>query len=343
MVLKLIPKVFKSIISASLLALMFAGCANQKVITMAWLPNNSGDNEKAMRAEFGKIITDATGYKVVDKLTTDYNIAMAALESGDAQLGYFGPFEYITGHARDTNIVPLIVESGKSGTISDALYYSRLLVKKGNEGKYKSGNTYSIDNIAGKKISFVSTSSTSGFNMPSAAILAIFHTKSKWKSLTKDDLMQGGAGKFFSQVVFSGSHQLSLVNLLKGNVDVSAVDDIDVQNYLELTSGTDEQPGAVYKVKKDASAPFSDLAGAQFVIIKVIPVLNTPLEANAAFLSQETIDKVVTALTDDKVKDDQLLFRPKGSSMAGLFMQPHRFVKITDADYDTMREILGLK
>lgn len=338
------PRIFTSFFAVSALALMlFAGCAQQKVITMAWLPNNSGDNEKAMRAEFGKIIEEATGYKVKDKLATDYNIAIAALDTGDAQLGYFGPFEYITGHSRNAHIVPLVVESGNSGTLSDALYFSRLLVKKGNEGKYMSGNTYSIANIAGKKISFVSTSSTSGFNMPSAAILAYFHNLPKWKNLTKDDLMQGSAGKFFSQVLFSGSHQMSLVNLLKGNVDISAVDDIDVRNYLDLTSGTDEQPGAVYTVKKDAAAPFTELAGAQFVVVMAIPVLNTPVEVNDAFLSPETVSKIVTALTADKVKDDQVLFRPVGSSMAGLFMQPHRFVKINDADYSDMRQILGLK
>ncbi|MGA2142367.1 MAG: PhnD/SsuA/transferrin family substrate-binding protein [Brevinematales bacterium] len=120
MSLKKESRVIACIISVFMLSMtLFMGCARQKTITMAWLPNNSGDNEKAMRAEFGKIIMNATGYKVVDKLTTDYNIAMAALESGDAQLGYFGPFEYITGHARNSNIVALIVESGNSGTLRE--------------------------------------------------------------------------------------------------------------------------------------------------------------------------------------------------------------------------------
>lgn len=312
-------------------------------ITLAWLPNNSGDNQKAMRAEFDRIIANATGKKVQDKLTTDYNIAIAALDSGDAQLGWFGPFEYMTGHARNPHVVPLVVESGDSGTTQDALYHSRLLVKKGNEGQYKSGDAYSIDSIAGKRISFVSTSSTSGFNMPSSAILTNFHKQDKWKSLTRDDLMQGGEGKFFRQVMFSGSHQLSLANLLMGKVDVSAVDDIDVMSYLDLTSGTDNQEGAIYTVRKGADAPFTDLAGAQFVIIKTIPVLNTPFEANDAFLSQGTLDKIVRALTADKVKNDQLIFRPKGSTVAGLFLQPHRFVKIEDAWYNPMRQILGIQ
>ena len=86
------PRIFTSFFAVSALALMlFAGCAQQKVITMAWLPNNSGDNEKAMRAEFGKIIEEATGYKVKNKLATDFNIAIAAFDAGDAQAWLLRP------------------------------------------------------------------------------------------------------------------------------------------------------------------------------------------------------------------------------------------------------------
>jgi phosphonate transport system substrate-binding protein len=327
-----------------LAAILFSGCGPaSQPITLAWLPNNSGDNQKEMRASFEKVIADATGRSVEEKLTTDYNIAIAAIDSGDAQMAWLGPFEYMTGHARNPHIVPVVIESGDSGTEKDAGYYSRLLVRKGDEGQYQSGSGFSIDNIVGKKISFVSTSSTSGFNMPSAAILAYFNQQAKWKNLVKDDLTQGGSGKFFAQVMFSGSHQLSLANLLLGKVDISAVDDIDVASYLDLVSGTENQEGAVYKVRKGADAPFADLAGKQFVIIKSIPVFTTPFEANDAFLDQATIDKIVQGLTSDQVTNNEAIFRPKGSKAAGLFRQPHRFLKAQDSWYDPMRKVLNIQ
>ena len=105
-----------SLIASSLLV---AGCGTKSAavkepdtITIAWLPNNSSDNQQQFRAELDKVIANATGKKVQDKLTTDYNIAIAAIESGDAQLGFFGPFEYITSHAKDPQIVPLVVAAG---------------------------------------------------------------------------------------------------------------------------------------------------------------------------------------------------------------------------------------
>jgi phosphonate transport system substrate-binding protein len=344
-----VKKVPLLLVGVLLLSSLLAGCATKTstavkepdTITIAWTPNNTSDNQQQFRAEFDKVIADATGKKVQDRLTTDYNIAMAALDSGDAQLGYFGPFEYMTEHAKDPKIVPLVVESGPSGTLSDALYHSRLLVKKGNEDQYKSGNGYALDNLAGKKISFVSTSSTSGFNVPATAIAGYFSKQDKWKNLTKDDLMQGGNGKFFSQVIFAGSHQLSLFSLLTGKADVAAVDDIDVAGYVNLTQGTDEAPGAVYAVRQDAADPFSQLGGAQFVIIDSIPVLNTPIEANSNVLSQETLDKITQALTSDQVTNDPLIFAPK-SAQYGIFTQPNRFLKVEDAWYNPLRQALGI-
>ncbi len=311
-------------------------------ITIAWLPNNSADNERVLREEIARVIAKATGKEVENKLTTDYVIAIAALENGDAQLGWFGPNEYLTSHAKDPKIIPLVVESGDSGTLKDALYHSRFLVKKGNEGQYRSGDGFSIDNIVGKRMSFVSTSSTSGFNMPADAIFGKFSKENKWKGLNKEDLAQGGEGRFFSQVLFSGSHQLSLVNVLTGRSDVSAVDDLDVLQYVKLISGIDNTEGAVYAVKDGADAPFTDLAGEQFVIIKSIPVFNTPVEANSAFLTRETLDKITEALVSDEVTNDPKIFAPKGTK-GSVFVSPCRFLKVKDAWYNPMREVLGIK
>jgi len=129
-------------------------------ITIAWLPNDSSDGLAGMRDEIASVIAKATGKKVENKLTTDYAIAIAALENGQAQIGWFGASEYLTSHARNPKVISLVVNTGPSGTLKDALYYSRLVVKKGDETKYETNGKFSIDNIVGKRMSFVSTNST---------------------------------------------------------------------------------------------------------------------------------------------------------------------------------------
>src|SRR5690348_2306812 len=104
-------------------------------ITIAWLPNDSSDGLAGMRDEIASVIAKATGKKVENKLTTDYAIAIAALENGQAQIGWFGASEYLTSHARNPKVISLVVNTGPSGTLKDALYYSRLVVKKGDVGE----------------------------------------------------------------------------------------------------------------------------------------------------------------------------------------------------------------
>lgn len=338
------------VIFLMLVAALAGGCSSSSTtggqakengtITFVWLPNNSGDDFKEVRAEVGKIIEKATGKKVEDKLTTDYAILIEAIASGNAQMAYCGAQQYIMAHDKNPQVLPLVTYSGDSGTLKDAMYYSRLVVKKGNEEQYQSGSAYSLENLPGKKMSFVSNSSTSGFKVPSATIVSYFSKQEKWKNLKADDLLEGGPDKFFSQVLFGGSHQLSLVNVLTGKADVAAVDDIDVVNYLDLTEGQDNTKGAVYTIKKDAAAPFDKLGGAQFVVIESVPVMNAPFIVNTGALEQETIDKITAMLTSDEVTNNQLIFVPKDSKNKGLgFKQPQRFVKVDDAWYQPIRDL----
>ena len=311
-------------------------------LTIVWLPNDSSDALASMRDEFAKVVAEATGKKVETKLTTDYAIALAALDNGTAQIGWTGAAEYLTSHARNPKLIPLVVNTGPSGTLKDALYYSRFVVMKGDEKQYESDGQFGIDNIVGKRMSFVSTSSSSGFNMPAAAILGEFTKQPKWQHLTKEDLAQGGQGHFFRQVMFGGSHQMSLVNVLAGRSDVSAVCDFLVTAYVNLVSGTDNTAGAVYAIKNDAGAPFSSVAGKEFVIIKSIPVLNPPVEVNSAYLSEKTMKEIADVLSSDAVANDPKIFT-SASSTSSDFQRPARFVKVTDSWYDPMRKVMGIK
>jgi len=113
-----------------------------------------------------------------------------------------------------------------------------------------------------------------------------------------------------------------------------------VAQYVDLSQGKDNEAGAVYTVKQGADAPFNTLAGAQYEIIASIPVLNIPVEANSAALSQKTLAAITQALTSDQTTNDPKIFAPKGSKRS-IFVQPHRFLKVEDSWYDPMRKVLG--
>lgn len=64
--------------------------ASSGPITIVWYPNESAADYEPARAEFGKLVEQATGKKVEHRLTTDYAIAIEALASGTAQICFMG-------------------------------------------------------------------------------------------------------------------------------------------------------------------------------------------------------------------------------------------------------------
>lgn len=352
-------KTLASVVLALTLATALAGCgsstsssstgtsssagSSDKII-IAWLPNESAASLGDARQEIDKLIEQATGKKVEDKLTTDYSIAIEAVANGTADLAFLGGQGYVEAHNKNAKVLPLVVNSGESGTLDDALYYSWLAVNKGNEGAYKSGDKFVIDNIAGKRFSFVSNSSTSGFKVPSSKIVSYFSKQDKYKSLKAEDLMEGGSGKFFSTVLFGGSHQGSAVNLLTDKVDVAAFCDTCVVNYgyVALSSGTANRPGAVYKVKADAKEPFNTLVGKEFTLIAVTPVQNGPIAVNTNKVSAADVKKLQDLLTSDDVSNNPKIFLPKdtkGTAIFGTKKAKERLVKADDSWYNPIREL----
>lgn len=316
-----------------------SGKESDDTLTIAWYPNESGADLKDARDEIAKEIEAATGKKVEHKTTTDYIIAIESIANGNADIAFMGAQGYIEANVKNDQVQPLVVPSGESGTLEDAMYHSWLAVKKGNEEKYKDGADFSIDNLVDTKFSFVSNSSTSGFKVPSAGIISHFSEMDKYKDLKEEDLLEGG--KFFSEVLYGGSHQGSAVNLLSEKADIAAFCDTCVNNYVEVATGEENKPGTVYKVKKDAAEPFNTVVDEEFVLISVTPVLNAPFVANKETLSEEDFNSIKEVFTSDEITNNEKIFVPEDSENTGLFTKKadERFVEVEDSWFNPIREL----
>ena len=333
-------------------ALALALCAvsafaadTKKPLVFVWLPNDSVPESKETRTAIDKVISDALGGReVVDKMTTDYNIAIEAMATDNAAFSFYGAVQYIQASTKNAKIVPLVTNSGASGTMSDAQYFSRICVRTSDAPPYQSGGAYSLENVLGKRFAFVSSSSTSGFVFPSTGIVAYFSKKPAWSTLVPNDLIEGGKGKLFNQVVFGGSHQGSAVALLTEKVEAAAFDDTDLAPYVTLVSGKENTPGAVYEVKKGADAPFDTLTGKQYTVIWSSPVVNGPVCANTNLVTADEVKKVVAALTSDATAKNTSIFALpdyKGTNKYD-FKQTGKvkFLPVTDATYQGVRQMM---
>jgi phosphonate transport system substrate-binding protein len=248
-----------------------------------------------------------------------------------------GAVGYIAAKNRNPQVDVLFVNADKDGTLDGAKYFAWLCVDVENADHYVSGDTYSIDNIAGKKMSFVSNSSTSGFKVPTSAIIAHF----KSDDLDADKLVEGGSGKFFGEVYLGQSHQGSAINLMNRNADVAAFCDIELQPYIELKSGNDNAVGAVYAIKAGADAPFNAHSGKEFVVIASTPVFNGPNAYNPQNLSAAEIKAIRELFTSDEVANNKKLFYDASVEGAfGLYKKSasYGYVLTTDSWYDPYRK-----
>ena len=311
-----------------------AGTGTLDKLVMVWLPNESSSEFDAGREEFGKRLSDIAGIPVELMTTTDYNIAIEAIASGKAQLANMGAEGFTQAQKKNAAVKPLVTQSDANGTLDGAKYYSRICVPADQLAEYQDGDGYSIQNIKGKRMSFVSASSTSGFKVPSTQIVNTFGLEST------DDLTKPG---FFSEVLFGNTHPGSAVNLLQGDADVAAFDDIDVDPYLDIppVSGEQNTAGAIYQVKADAAEPFDRVRGAQFGIILPIPVLNGPIAVNTEVVPADMVKKLQDGLTSADTYNDDLIFGPADNQGAAVWSKKSTkgFIVVEDAWYDPIRAL----
>ncbi|MFW9267910.1 phosphonate ABC transporter substrate-binding protein [Pseudomonas sp. NR3] len=139
------------------------------------------------------------GMPVKPFVATDYNGVIEALRSKKLDVAYLGPFSYVlASQVADVEAFAVAVtkKTGKSA-------YRSLIVARSDSG------LKSLADLKGHTFAFVDPSSTSGHLFPKAGIE---------KAGYQPD-------KLFSRVIFSGSHDASILAVANGKVDAAAVAD----------------------------------------------------------------------------------------------------------------------
>ncbi|RRD39924.1 phosphate/phosphite/phosphonate ABC transporter substrate-binding protein [Leptotrichia sp. OH3620_COT-345] len=324
------------IISLIFLVILSCGKNNKNdTIKIVFLPNESNESLKNSREEFAKIIERATEKKVEIVTTTDYNIAIESIISGKAQIAYIGADAYLNANERNKDVQAVVTNSGESGTLEDALYYSFIAVRSEDAPKYKNGDVYDLKKLKGQTMAFVTNSSTSGFVIPAKVIIKEIGLKNT------DEVLE--EGKVFSKVIFGSSHPGTQVALFKGDADAAAFAIPKAFTTYELISGEENRAGATYKVKQGAVSPFGDYAGKSFTVIKSIAVPNGPVVFNTKTLSKEDQEKIKKKFLSKEVTDNPYIFSPKKSKTRGLFLKENNDIGFVEVNTEWYKQVNDIK
>lgn len=182
---------------------MSANCENPDSLTFAMIPTE----ETVAELNLYKPITDRmaklTGKKINFFMPTSYASVVEGLLSRFVDIAVLGPYTYVIANSKDPSVEVFATYAKRPGHMQEEGpgYRGVLISKKGS--KYTS-----IESLKGSLLGLTDPGSTSGNLMPRVAFTKVI-------GMDLED--------YFGKVVYTGSHELSSVAVVKGKVDVAFV------------------------------------------------------------------------------------------------------------------------
>jgi len=173
-----------------------------KKLVLGLIPTESSSHITDRYGNLAKYLEKKLGIPVELKTSTDYAGVIAAMQFKHVDVAYFGPKSYVEASQRAgaEAFVLEVLEDGTQG------YHGVIITKKGS-------GINSIKEAKGKVWAFTDPNSTSGTLVPTVYF---------YKDLKLDP------EKYFSKVIYSGSHEASILAVKAGKVDIASTNDLDI-------------------------------------------------------------------------------------------------------------------
>lgn len=183
----------------SLPLLLSGSCLAAPPLTIGLIPSEDAQAMVESSRQVIDSLQEQLGMPVKPFVASDYNGVIEALRAKKLDVAYLGPFSYVLASSVANVEAFAVAVTKKTG---QSAYKSQILVRA------DSGIT-SLEQLKGKTFAFVDPSSASGHLFPKAGLL------------------QAGkeTDKYFSRVIFSGSHDASILAVANKKVDAAAVAD----------------------------------------------------------------------------------------------------------------------
>jgi phosphonate transport system substrate-binding protein len=221
------------------------------------------ENASGVTERYGPFIaymSKELGTKVTLRVANDYAAVIEGQRAGNIHIGMYGPAAYARAYVTGAKIEPFAIEVSADGTKG---YYSVLYVKK--ETSFQK-----IEDLKGKNLCLVDPNSTSGNNVPRFAM----------------NKMGIDPDKFFSKVVYAGSHENAVIAVAQGTCDAA------------FNWWNDESESNLLRMERKGMAKAADFR----TIFKSDQIVNSPM----AYLTELPADlkaKIKAAVLELATKD----------------------------------------
>ncbi|MDR3581258.1 MAG: phosphonate ABC transporter substrate-binding protein [Oryzomonas sp.] len=280
--------VLKSVVALALavclpVAALAAPAGWPQKLTVGLIPTESSSHITDRYENLVKYLEKKLGIPVELKTSTDYAGVIAAMQFKHVDLAYFGPKSYAEASQR-ANAECFAMEVLEDGTQG---YHGIIITKKGS-------GINSIKDARGKVWAFTDPNSTSGTLVPTVHFI---------KELRLDP------EKYFSKVIYSGSHEASILAIKAGKVDIASTNDLDM----------DRGNGKFWNKDKDFNIIWTS---------KLIPGSNMAYRKDLPHSLKKALKEAFISYRD---KEGLKQLKLKG------------YVSVTDDVYDPIREQIEVK
>jgi phosphonate transport system substrate-binding protein len=261
------------IAGAAALAFTASGAAAQDwkakypELVFAKIPDENATGTGDRWTPLTEYLTRELGTKVTLRIANDYAAVIEGQRSGNIHIAMYGPASYARTYVVGAKVEPFAIEVAADGTKG---YYSVLYVKA--DAPYKD-----IKDLKGKNLCLVDPNSTSGNNVPRFAM----------------DKLGIDPDKFFSKVVYAGSHENAVIGVQQGTCDAA------------FNWWNDENESNLLRMDRKGMAKAADFR----IIMKSEQIVNSPM----AYLTDLPADlkaaikkAVLEIATKDKAAFDKI-------------------------------------
>lgn len=223
---------------ATLPVLATAARADWKVdypeLVFATIPDENATGVEKRYEPFIQYLTKQLGVPVKLRIANDYAAVIEGQIAGNIHIAKYGPASFARALMNGAKIDAFAMEVNKDGTKG---YYSVLYVKA--DSPYQK-----IEDLKGKNLGLVDPNSTSGNNVPRFEM----------------NKMGIKPEEFFSNVVYTGSHENAVIALQQGQVDGA------------FNWWNDENESMLRRMERKSMAKYDDFR----IIFKSNQIVNSP-------------------------------------------------------------------
>jgi phosphonate transport system substrate-binding protein len=202
---KLLPILVAAVLAVAVSALA-ASAAPQagwpKKLVFGIIPTDSSANITERYDNLVRHLETRLGVPIDVKVATDYAGVITGMQFKHIDFAYFGPKSYVEA-AKRANAEAFVIEVSQDGTNG---YHGLIITKKGSGLK-------TVADLKGKVWAFVDPNSTSGTLVPMVYFL---------------NELKIDPERYFSKVVYSGSHEASMLSVKAGRIDGASTNDLDM-------------------------------------------------------------------------------------------------------------------